>query len=201
MIEKSHSPCFSEVSEFPCPVAFLTACWERECLVIHAARAEALGGWNSVGAAVLSVYRLNPIIPVGDEWNPLPLCSRALMHCFLWEPLSTDSNTMLNVQNWRWCQSSMDLKNQNVNYYRTDMCLPVFTYKQSNENEWYLKLISTGAKDPNSVTTAPPNPPLVFHWLHNKQIFLHQCWRVGLGFSLYSFQIIKTALGTKQRTQ
>lgn len=64
---KSHSPCFSAVAEFPCPVAFLTACWERECLVIHAARAEALGGWNSVGAAVLSVCRLNPIIPVGTS--------------------------------------------------------------------------------------------------------------------------------------
>lgn len=124
---KSHSPCFSEVAEFPCPVAFLTACWERECLVIHAARAEALGGWNSVGAAVLSVCRLNPIIPVGtSETHRLSAAGHWCIVSSEREPLFTDSNTMLNVQNWRWCQSSMDLKNRNINYYWTDVLANVY---------------------------------------------------------------------------
>lgn len=128
--------------------------------------------------------QIEPNNPCGDEWNPLPLWSLALMHCFLRESLSTDSKTMLNVQNWRWCQSSTDLENWNINYYRTDTCQPVFSSEFEISPIFNALFISTGAKEPHFMSTAPPNPPFIFHWL-NKQIFLHQCWRVGLGFSLY----------------
>jgi len=73
--------------------------------------------------------QIEPNNPCGDKWNPLPLWSLALMHCFLRESLCTDSTTMSNVQNWRWCQSITDLENWNINYYRTDMCQPMFSHE------------------------------------------------------------------------
>ncbi len=149
---KSRSPCFSEAAEFPCPVAFLTACWERECLVIHAGRAEALGGWNSVGAAVLSVCRLNPIIPAGTSETH---CLSAAWH---WCIVSSENHCPLTPKLCWMC------KNGDASAARTcqtDTSYPMFSYKQRNKKmgDTVSQVHLNRYKEPKFVISAPLMSP------------------------------------------
>ncbi len=166
---KSRSPCFSEVAEFPCPVAFLTACWEG---VFGYSRrpSRGFGRMTFCWSSSFVCLQIEPNNPCGDEWNPLSLQpgTDALF------PLRT---TVHWLQNYVEC-AIMEMPVQHgPDMLTTAKLIPLtqcflinkgtkkFMISQVHLNRYKRSKVC------NFCTTNVIKPPLVFHWL-NKQIML-----------------------------
>ncbi len=163
---KSRSPCFSEVAEFPCPVAFLTACWEG---VFGYSRrpSRGFGRMQFCWSSSFVCLQIEPNNPCGDEWNPLslqpgtdalfPLTTNVHWHCWM-----CNNGDASPTRAWY------------INYCQTDTSYPMFSYKQRNKkcmiSQVHLNRYKR-SKVCDFCTTNVIKPPLVFHWL-NKQIML-----------------------------
>ncbi len=149
---KSRSPCFSEVAEFPCPVAFLTACWEG---VFGYSRrpSRGFGRMQFCWSSSFVCLQIEPNNPCGDEWNPLSL------------PPGTDAlfplrTTVHWLQNYVEC-AIMEMPVQHgPDILTTAKLIPLtqcFLINRGTKKyeTWYLKSTLTGTKEARFVISAP----------------------------------------------